>query len=242
MAGVIFWDGVLANADADLAQKRVGADSTALINDDRTVVGFTGRDYDGNPWNVFSFDDIRLPGVSDVKGLPKCKVKSKKAPGSKGNRPTLLGYEPIEFDITCTIWTPSQWDLMQEMIDALWNQPLSNPRYIGRTKNIDPAQFTHAVDHPKLQAFNIRYAVITQWGLPHDGKEPGEMVFDIKCLENRDPGSKNVTATPKPAPVKRHPNFDGPRPQNSSQLPPPSYNPDNMSLAPQLFTPAGGVS
>lgn len=236
MAGVIFWDGVL-----DQVAKDFVIAPWQLISDDDNVVGSTGRDYDVNPWNVVSFDDIPLPGICEVKGLPKCKVKSKKAPGSKGNRPTLLGYDPIEFDITCTIWTSSQWDIMQDLIDTLWNKPLANPRYIGRTRNIDPAQFTHAVDYPSLQAFMIRYAVITQFGLPREGKVPGAMQFDIKCLENRDPGNRNVTATPKPAAVKRHKNFDGPRPLNSSQLPPPSYTPANMSLAPQLSTPADGL-
>lgn len=240
MAGVVFWDGVLDDAQNDLLSGRIGKNSRALVQDDQTIVGYTGADYDTNPWNVVAFDNIRLPGFWDVKGLAKCNVKNKKAPGSKGNKPTILGYQPIEFDLVGTIWTPNQWDIMQDEIDRLWNTPMANPHYIGKSKKIDPAQFTHAIDHPKLQAFKIAFCVINQFGLPRDGKDPGTMIFEIKCTENRDPGAANVTSTPKAAPVKRHHNFDGPQPKNSSQLPPPSQTPANMSLEPVNFTPAGG--
>lgn len=242
---VAFWDGVIAEEDTVLTAGHLDSITTSgsLTADDATVVGYTGRDYATKPWELVSFDDIRLPGLCEVKGLVKCNVKNKKAPGSKGNKPTFLGYAPAEFDIVCTYWTPNQWDILQDEADRLWNIPMSNPRFIrGSKTKIDPAQFTHSIDHPKLQFLKIAYCVINQVSLPREGKVPGTMVVEIKCTENRDPGKKDVTATPKPAPVKRHHNFDGPQVQNSSQMPPPSQNPANMSLVPQLFTPAGGVS
>lgn len=242
---VVFWDGVIDDEDTSLQSGLLDniTTSRSLTNNDGNIVGYTGRDYATNPWETVSFDDIRLPGICEVKGLTKCNVKNKRAPGSKGNKPTVMGYAPAEFDISCRIWTPSHLDIVLDELDRLWNVPMANPRFLrGSKTKIDTAQFTHSVDHPKLQALKIFYCVINQMGLLRDGKTPGEMVLEIKCTENRDPGKRDVTATPKPAPVKRHHNFDGPQVQNSSQMPPPSQNPANMSLVPQLFTPAGGVS
>lgn len=242
---VAFWDGVLADEDATLTAGSLDSITTSrsLTVDDATIVGYTGRDYATNPWELVSFDDIRLPGLCEVKGLVKCSVKNKKAPGSKGNKPTVLGLAPTEFDIICTYWTPNHLDLILDEIDRLWNIPMANPRYLrGNTKKIDPAQFTHSIDHPKLRMFQIFYCVINQVGLPHDGKVPGTQVIEIKCTENRDPGKKDVTATPKPAPVKRHHNFDGPPVQNSSQVLPPSQNPANLGLNGPPTPPNGGSS
>lgn len=241
MGAPIFWDGDLAAA----AQKITNG---TLYQSDPTIIGYYGADYDTNPYNVVSFDSIKLPGICRVKGLTKCNVKNKKAPGTKGNKPTVLGYAPAEFDVVVTYWMPNHLSIVKTEIDRLWNIPMANPRYLkrgtgGTTKTIDPAQFTHAVYHPELSdMLGIRYCVINQVSIPQEGKEPGTRQIEIKCTENRDPGKKDVTATPKPAPVKRHVNFNGPTPQNSSQLPPPSQDPANMSLVPQNFTPEGGVS
>lgn len=265
---VAFWDGVLANEDTVLMAGLLNNITTSgtLTNDDGNVVGYTGRDYATTPWEIVAFDDIRLPGICDVKGLTKCNVKNKKAPGSKGNKPTFLGYAPAEFDVICRFWTPSQWDIVLDELDRLWNVPMGNPQTIstGATKlvqigqnaagsaitktqkitkkRIDPAQFTHSIDHPKLQALKISYCIINQVGMPHEGKTPGEMVIEIKCTEIRDPGKMDVTATPKPAPVKRHHNFDGTPPKNSSQLPPPSQDAANLGLKGPPVPGAGGTS
>ena len=233
MGAVVFWDGDFAAASQRIT-------NGTLYQSDPSIFGYYGADYDTNPDNIVSFDNIKLPGICRIKGLTKCNVKNKKAPGTKGNKPTVLGYAPAEFDVICMYWTPGQLTIIKREIDRLWNVPMANPKYVGRTKKIDPAQFTHAIYHPDLDLFNIRYCVINQVSLPEPGKEVGTKQIQIKCTENRDPGKKDVTATPKPAPVKRHINFNGTLPKNSSQLPAPSQDPANMSLAPQLFTPSGG--
>jgi hypothetical protein len=247
---VIFWDGVdqsvidsqiVSNSDAKVAGAvRIGGNTNSLYQGDPSIVGYTGLDYDPNPWNSFWVDHIRLPGVCRVKGLTKCNVKNRKAPGSKGNKPTVLGYAPSEFDVICTVWTPNHLSITEYAIGQLWHRPMINPRVLAGTTKIDPAQFTHAVYHPKLDLMSIRYCVINQVGLLEDGKEPGTMTWAIKFTENRDPGKKDQTATPKAAPVKRDPSFNGPQPKNGGQLLPPSQDRANMSLVPPLFTPSGG--
>jgi hypothetical protein len=253
---VTFWDGIVAAEDTELMAGLLDNITTSrnLTADDAAVIGYTGRDYATNPWELVSFDGRPMPGLCEVKGVTKCNVKNKKAPGSKGNKPTSLGYAPSEFDVMITVWTPSQWKLLQSQLDRLWNIPMGKPSEVlaavdakgriipGTKQRIDPAQIGHSIDHPALQALKIINCVINQVGIPHNGSVVGTKVVEMKCTENRDPGKKNHTATPKPGQVKRDPNFDGPKPKNSSQLLPPSHNPANMSLVPPVFTPSGGTS
>lgn len=88
--------------------------------------GYDGPDYSEQPWDIIAFvvDQrlLRSPGIATVKCVPREKIDIQKPNGGDVGTIITRGHEPARVDIAIRVWTPTQWQLMQELIAALWRK------------------------------------------------------------------------------------------------------------------------
>jgi hypothetical protein len=184
----------------------------------------------GSAWDTVKFAGIRLPGVCEVKGVAALQVDNKKPKQADGSTISITGYMPGPFEVTCMVWTDTQWDVLQKAIDVLWETP---------TKKSKLASVAVDVSHPGLQTLRIKSCAIVSVSLPEPGREVGTKLVRFKCIENTPPKKKKAK-TAKGSAVGRVASYaSGEAPLNFSPAKP-SENKANMSPAGQPFTPAGG--
>jgi hypothetical protein len=137
---------------------------------------------------------ITLPGISEI-SAPKKDIRTNVlvAPGRDNAPVYYLGANPAGFDITFTVWTPDQWDMMQRVLDAI---------YIAPHKG-DPL-LSYRVSNPIVAARKIDKVIITSLEGPFLGKFPGgSWAVKLVCLEYAPPPK---VVPPLPSSISTSPN------------------------------------
>lgn len=174
-----------------------------------------GPTFSPDPWDIVFIGGDPLPGICEVKGIAQLEVDKKKAKGSNGVTLTVTGYQPGPFEVSVRVWTPAQWDFLQDWIDKFWvapqkarpatvtrkvrsgSNPDGTPKFVNQTvKNKDP-QVTLDIDHPACSALGITTCVVQGIAMPEAGTAEGEKVVKIKLIDGRANEKKTVTKTAK---------------------------------------------
>jgi hypothetical protein len=88
--------------------------------------GADGPDYSEQPWDIITFVvDQRLlqsPGIAVVKCVTKERIDQQKPNGGDVGVAITRGHDPARIDIQIKVWTESQWEKLQELMEALWRK------------------------------------------------------------------------------------------------------------------------
>lgn len=161
--------------------------------------GFIGETFSSNPWDTVQIyipipfltgilaelNVNRFPGICDVQVKRGRDLDRKKSAGSDGQRLTFKGISNADVDISVTIWTPEQLEVMRQ----LWNV-IQPP--VGKGS---PAAFD--CEHPQLGFNQVKsLCFVDSVGLI-DGSTPRTKVFNIKAVEYFPPGTNSTVKTIK---------------------------------------------
>ncbi len=157
---------------------------------------------------VFDFGEgdqvltLRMPGISKVKGKGIAKLDKKSAPGSSGATVTYLGAEPIEVEITTTIWDQTQLQELDRIIRMLAPRPTK-----GLPKPV-------RVSHPKLAMFGVSKLFVSEIGmLEESGSARGAMDITIHFVQYLPPIGGQTLTNGKVPPLE---SLNTPEPANFS--------------------------
>jgi hypothetical protein len=182
-----------------------------------------GSLYAGDVWDTFIVAGMVLPGICELHGLGVASIDLivKKAKGHTGAQVTFGGYDPKQFEVWCVIATPEQWEVFQDVCDALWRGQKAAP------KDTDLAL---EVSHPDLDRMKINQAVLIGTPPGENGPFEGSKVFKLKFQEFVIPKkTKPVSATSAVTVVKSLRFNKGTEPSNAPP-PAPSSNKKNLRL------------
>jgi len=124
-----------------------------------------------SPWETLTLAGVRVPGVAKVEGGRRRRLDHRTSAGASGETASDMGYDPGEFTITLTLWTPMQFLALQNMI------PLIQP---PATAKVQPKAVK--ISHPACALLNIYDVYIESIDFPrHVGKQIFEVV--LQCFE-----------------------------------------------------------
>jgi hypothetical protein len=143
----------------------------------------------------------QMPGAAHVETKFSVGVQVNHPAGAVGAYYLALGYEPEEFTVTLTMWTPQQWEAWVE---------------IRRSLVPDPKSFAHAPDALGVlrrapAAFAIRHALLAAHGITQcvfksiNESTPAQgdaFVATLECVEYR--AAKPLPAVKYQAPPESH--------------------------------------
>src|SRR6266850_2130183 len=72
-----------------------------------------------SPWDMMTIGGYVVPGHVVVFARKTKNYDQRMAVGYSGGQLTHLGYDPVELDITITIWTPEQLAGYEELVDVV---------------------------------------------------------------------------------------------------------------------------
>jgi len=178
MGGIVFWDGI----DPDIAE--VG--STDVFN------GGEGPDYAPNPWDLVWLGGRALPGLCTIEGLPTLKIDQKKKGGADSITFTATGYLPGPLNLTCMIWTTSQWSIFQDIAAHVWRKP---------NKKSKAGDLAISISHPDLTLWGISQVIVQGVSTGARGPVPQSKIYKFRLLEyvGNDKADKTKTAKPQKA-------------------------------------------
>lgn len=138
--------------------------------DEASAAAYTGPDYATNPYDTAYVAGLQFPGIVTVAPARARHLDIQALPGQA---PTirLLGFEPTRFPMTCRVWTPSQWTLLQAIMEII--QPFG---FIGPSKTV------FDISHPLLAQWKIRAGVCLKMG-PLVGEGPGPRTLQMEWLQ-----------------------------------------------------------
>lgn len=140
-----------------------------------------------NPWDVCTLGPNRLPGLVKIRPRRSRKLDKKKPPGSHFATVTNQGYNPGELEIVLLLWTPDQWNALQDMMPSL--EPPA-------TQGTGTPTFD--IVHPVAAFRNIKSIIIEEIEGPFESSAVrGGMEMRFKCIQFSPP-PKNVNATDTP--------------------------------------------
>ncbi len=145
-----------------------------------------GADYPANPWEQLRLNDKPIPGKSFVKCVPKIKLKANKTIGHDGGPTIEEGHEAARVDITITIWTASQWIILQGLMRQLWRRP-------GEPLPADPTKRAIAIEARACEQWGVRSVLIESPESLEPGLEAGTMAMKIKAVQFIAPKQAQVT-------------------------------------------------
>jgi hypothetical protein len=239
MANVDFWEKAEGQFQATNPTDSVDAIRALLkAPSPSSLRGISGEVYSSNEWDVVFFDGVPLPGLCDVKGIAELKVDNKKAQGADGSTITITGYNPGPFEVTCKVWTPEQFETLQEAIDRVWNIPRRPLPHDTRAALAKRLKKPITIGHPKVTQLEIDYCIVRGISFLEEDSVYGVKVLRFKCQEWR-LGGKNVTATPKKAPSRVAEYASGHEPKSAAP-PRPSANAKNLAPGGPPTPPASG--
>jgi hypothetical protein len=142
-------------------------------------------DDNGGVWDRITIAGIEFSGTCRVEGDgPKLDVQRRKRPGANGARIVTRGYKPAEFKVVLRVWTQEHLSDFSQLAVQL-HQARAGLR---------PKSFE--LYHPALQLASITTAVISGIPLLKPTGTQGLFEAELDCIEDRDPGSENVTQRP----------------------------------------------
>jgi hypothetical protein len=191
-----------------------------------------GELYSSHPWDIVYLAGRPLPGLCEVKptGVASLEVDKKKGKGISGARLTIVGYDPKTFDISCEIMTAEQWEVIQDIIEALWTVPKKKVRLAGEGLT---------VHHPSLQAVKIFTAVIVGITPAVKGSAEGSKVVTFHMQESVLPTKSAVKTVKKSEQVPLAPEREDQPPKNFAPVSPGN---DRNYTSPFPRTPVPGGS
>lgn len=157
-------------------------------------------------WNTIKFNGVRAPGIAQVRGGRRRRIDLRLTPGSSGATASNMGYDPGDFTVVLTLWTPRQWAWWQNMVYMLNPPP---------TAKVQPVAVK--VDHPGLKSIGVTDCYVESIAIP-EISDRQEMRIEIDCIEFL-PQLNEGVGGPKPA---AEPTFnpDGTITVSSRQMPP----------------------
>jgi hypothetical protein len=125
-------------------------------------------------WNTCVLGGKTLPGLCRVQISLAVKLDVKDPAGGAAAGMTYQGEPPAKVGITCRVWTPEQWVLLQQVLPAL------RVRVARKAGAAEPLQIVH----PKATLWGIR-AVSIQNIVDDNGGDRWGDVYELKfdCLE-----------------------------------------------------------
>lgn len=190
---------------------------------------YVGPLYAPNLWDTATIKGVRVPGIVTVSVGRSRHLDVKQMPGA-APWITPIGYEPVKFSMSVRIWTPGQWDVLQDImlfLQSLFTKSLAsstagetaaiaalNP-IIGAAAAAAAAAATQTrsiqndsldvfdVYHPKLAALGIRSAMCTKNGPLSDGQD---RTLSLEFLQQF--AKKGKVYTPKAAEQNVNGNFN----------------------------------
>lgn len=175
-------------------------------------LGYEGPLYSDNPWEYVVIGDMKTPGLAKVRAAPAFSVDIQKASGRDASNVILRGYRPGEVEIEVMVWTPDQWERLQEIIQTVWRKPnktgkLDLPK-TGKgasdaakreeaaairagAKSVQQAALT--ISHPAVSPFGISHVTVVGFVPIEDGPEAQTKVMRIRCIEYVPPGTDQGT-------------------------------------------------
>lgn len=180
-------------------------------------VGYDGPLYSSSPWDYVMLGNDKLPGICRVRGAPEYMVDRQKPNGGDAAAIILRGYNPKDIEIEVTIWTPQQWEKLQDVITKVWRRPnkasaLDLPRSGKGVETVKKAEETAAIQggarlveqqavdisHPSTSLYGIKQVVVVGMSMPEDGGTVGSKVVRIRCVQFIAPAAaKDATAARK---------------------------------------------
>lgn len=141
-----------------------------------------------NPWDCIYFADQLFPGIARVSGKRTKRVDKKPKKGNVSPTLTYVGDRVSEFDVTISIWTKPQWDLLQSLMAIILPKP-------GLTTTEQSNQSV-SIYYPSLALAQISACVVESINMLEVGTPKGVWNLKIHCLEWRPPSKADVTTTP----------------------------------------------
>ncbi len=137
---------------------------------------YRGSTYAPNAWDTGKIKGVQLPGLVSVNASRSRHLDIKQLPGSSPIV-TAVGYEPLRFTMSIRIWTPAQWDVLQQIMAFL--QTVKLP---GLPKGAPAPQSVFDVYHPALSALSVSSAMCLSLGPITGGQDK---TLTIGMLEKR---------------------------------------------------------
>lgn len=156
-----------------------------------------GSTFSPEPWDIVFIGGDPLPGICEVKGIAQLEIDKKKAKGSNGSTITVTGYQPGPFEVAVTVWTPAQWDFLQDWIDKFWIAPQKAAATASLPKGKKPPPVALDIAHPACDAVGIVSCIVQGISMPESGGGEGMKVVRIKLFDGRVNEKKSVTKTAK---------------------------------------------
>jgi len=201
---------------------------------DKNEQAYSGPDYSPMAWEQCTLAGVRVPGVVNVVVVPKQKIEALKVHGVDGGPTIERGHEATKVLIEVRIWTPSQWELFQQVLSFIWRQPGKGSRLDDALARDQKANGVKIV-HPACALYNITAVAIESPGCPIINPEKMEMTQRVQALQFIPQSSRNATKKIKGARVPLTPEF---------QLAKNAAGPDPADTdgVPQLMSPAAPFS
>jgi hypothetical protein len=166
-----------------------------------------------SPWDAIYFNDVRAPGPVRLRGGRHIPYDRKAALGQLVGAPAFFVFDPVQFDLTLTLWHPDQFIELQELLPQIMPDPGPNP-----TPRAVRAQ------HPALQLLKVDTIYVESMEMPQFRPAPNHQIADIvfQCYEFRPPIPATVQDIGSPLPSKGQPGGQKPSPRAAA---PPSADP-----------------
>jgi hypothetical protein len=189
--------------------------------------GADGPDYSDQPWDIITFvvDQrlLRSPGIAVVKCVPRERIDQQKPNGGDVGTIITRGHDPARVDIAIKVWTASQWEILQELMDALWrksgganrqDRTITRPTVQFRTAqerqaaalagtlSTTQAIKTSDADATKAAAISMSHPATNMYGIgaivieiPESIEIGADLIgtLRIKAIQYNPPTKKNVT-------------------------------------------------
>jgi len=178
-----------------------------------------------SPWDKMTIAGYEVPGHVVVFARKTKNYDIRTAVGQNGAIITHLGYNPVELDITITLWTPAQLGSYMELIEVVMPKvlppsavPPSDPR--SATASATPSSLLPVIN-PALNMMHITDIYVHEVGILVPGPQPQSKVAIWRASEI--PPLPMLTP-----PSKVHQSYESglqgspPRPAASQTAPPPS--------------------
>jgi hypothetical protein len=128
-----------------------------------------------SPWDVITLNGVRAPGSARLEGGKHIPYDRKAAIGQLVGAASLFVFDPVSFSLILTLWTPQQWDELQQMTPQILPPPGPNPQ---------PRAVK--VEYPSLAWIGVDTIYFEGAELPRMTVK-GAMEFTFTCYEWRPP-------------------------------------------------------
>lgn len=124
-----------------------------------------------SPWDTIKMAGMRAPGIARVHGGRGRRFNPQVSAGSSGALPNSFGYDPGDFTVTLTLWTPAQWRWLYDFIQLISPPP---------SAKVQPKAVK--VEYEGLKFLNLYDCYVIRVAIP-EIKPDGSGTIVIPCSE-----------------------------------------------------------